>query len=337
MPYARRIPGLVRIAQLEQVRRLELGTTFSARGTSGGSVLVRPDGSPFVIVVDARLSQARRIEASEACLAKAMALCEEKDLLALAGPDVLTMLDQEGNTRWVLPYPSPLTERSPWVTCHFSADASLFWLLLPTGIYRERGSTLLVVDPSCGEVLEEREIQIALDEGPSWWIEGPHPTAPAIFLEGGMGQDGSISVLATFESGRLALDRGKRSVTFVAYGDSGSSYASLSHYGHRLDWDRYPSREGLSSTDLGRLFEELDDGHNWGAHSLGGRRLLVPSCEGRLLVVDPRQAEAVELRLEGDERTSCWSTIVVAGTSLVTARSGDGTLTAWGLGEFTSS
>lgn len=328
---ARDIAGVVRVRRLDPTAHFDLDTRFTARLTSRGHVLLLPVGRPHALVLDSNLRLRLRIEVPEAVSAQASSLCEERDLFAVAGTEALTMLDERGKALWSLPYPVALAEPPSRVTCHFSTGGSLFWMLLPTGVYRQRGDTLFVIDPSCGRVLEEREVRLALGEGPAWSIHGPHPVDTSLFLEGGMGQEGTLSVLATFKGGRLTLGQEKRSVTFVAYGDGGATYASLSHLGRRLDWDHYPSRAPQSSRDLSRLFEELEDSHAWTGLHLGGGRLLVPSSEGRLFVVDPEDEEVTELRLNGDERNWNWSTVLLVGSSLVTARVGDQVLTAWDL------
>ena len=330
MEPVRAIPGLLRVARSRRIASLEFDTTLAISST-GGEVLVRPRGDPTLLLLDGELRETRRIQLRLLSTAKAVVLCEARDRLAVAGPDRLAMCDAQGGVRWTLSYPRPLTPPKPWVTGHFSANGALFWLLLPTGAYRKRGDLLLVVDADSGQVLEEREIRFALDEGPSWSLHGPHPTESTIFLEGGIGQEGSVSVLASFRGGRLHLGAGKRSVTFADYGKAGTSYVTLSQQGNRLDWDDYPCRTTRSSRDLGEVFEALDDSHVFQALHLGGERWLVPTGNGRLLVVDPQVAEVAELELEGDTRDRGWSSVAVVGGALVASRSPGRALSAWEL------
>lgn len=325
------IPGLLQTLWLNPTTSAEFEAEVSVTPTSSGALLVHAKGRTGVTLLSADLSVQRTIEVPELCEAKAMALCDERGLLALPGRGAVRVFSLAGDLLWSLDYRNPARE-SAWTTCHFSGDGRLLWVLVPNGEPYETGDTLLVLDSVTGSVLGREEIQECLDGGPAWSIHGPHPLLPGVFLEGGMGQDGTISLFATLGGGELNLSGLRESVSFAAYDDTaGQGHATLSHYENRLEWWQTSPLRRLAVQDLDPLFEALEDGHSWEAVFVAKGVLLLPTSEGRLLVVQRENPLVIELRLQGDERNWDWSKVLVLGDKLVTLRHGDQALAAWDL------
>lgn len=322
LPPATELEGLLRVRRLTRILRVDLGGAVRMRPFGGGGLAVHGAGQPLLSLFDPSLSAPTRIALPEGVDARDYAVGGGR--LVVAARDRLVAI---GRSAWSLPYP-PASDCDR-AQCALSSDGAIAWVLLSTGVYLERGDRLLVVDATTGALLVDRELTEALDEGPSWGLGDPHPSEHALFLEGGMGQDDTISLAARLSDGVLDVDAGRRGDVSTCFGAGGRSYATLSHYGDELAWWSWPDRTERSRSSLTPVFDALEDGHRWEARRLGERHLLIPTGEGRLLVWDG--AGATELRLDGDERNWDWADVAAGSGWIATARAGDHHLALWSL------
>ncbi len=327
------LPGLLRPVNVPLLREVAMPlpppgprTRLHLRQGLDGTLTLRWKGQREVVRWDPGSDQLQTLELA-AGEAGHWGLDVRGDRLAVAGPASLQLLDGAGAVLRQHRFPEANGENS----CRLGADGSLWHLADLDG-----GRARLRLLDAAGELLDQRELTHRASGGPAWWLEDAHPTQPTVAVSAGLGQDGAFFLLAHARERRLVLDAPVDGSCFAGWAPGGEAFATLPHHGTQLClWSL--GGAPLRQRELRPMLEALDDGHSWSVCFLDDERLLLPTSEGRLLLVRMAGGEALELRLRGDVRNWDWRQIGLvrlpgsSAPSLLTARSGDRALKVWDL------
>ncbi len=230
----------------------------------------------------------------------------------------VAVLDLETNAWTSGPKFKPYDEAS----CAFTADGTL-WVLFQRG----EETTLSTFAPGAhAEAATTLPFNLAPGEGASCWLGTPHPREGLLPICLGMGQDGALTAFAHLSDGRLQLSGVVRDACFAGWSPSGDAHALL---GHQDDVMQVRGHGGVVRRDLEPLLTSLDDCQNWQAVFVDERRCVVPTGEGRLLLLNAEDDVVTEVRLEGDSRNWDWSVVALVGDRLITSRAHDKALCVW--------
>lgn len=318
------LPGLVRPRTISRVRELamplappEAGAHLWVRRADDGTMLLRWRSASHVVRCSPD-GQAARFEV-DAPLADYWGLDARRDRIVIAGLDAVAVFDDRGGEIRRLEIDEPVDERS----CRLLSDGSFVVL----SSLRDGSAHLRLFDRQ-GALLDSVFVTHWAEDHPSYWLDDAHPSVPCVSISAALGQDGAYFMLARARDGRLVLDAPLEGICFGAFGrDADGSVFTLPHCGDRLCKRRLDGTV-VWERDLQPIFDALEDCHNWLVAVLDDDRVVVPTSEGRLLVVD-REGEAIELRCAGDERNWGWGFVDVRGHELYTVRSGDARVCVW--------
>jgi WD40 repeat protein len=322
------LPGQIRTVEVPLVRELAIPLEPSGHDsalrfnrTASGALAMQWKERPEVAFWDLKSDQmeTRDLGATDASW---RGIDAWGDRFAVAGVSSLRILDRRGAFVREHRFENP----DPAASCRFGADGSL-WLLVASGYGTAR---LHLFDPSF-EAQGVIEISHDASGGPAHHLEDPHPTQPVIPISAGMGQDGAFYVFARILDGELSLDAPVDDVCFAGWGPRGELFATLPHYGGLLQVCHF-DRSVRWKHDLDPLLEILDESDNWEAHLIDAERAVVPTSEGRLLMITMGHSEVIDLRLHRDERNWNWAHVQLGPeSSLITARSQDHMIRLWDL------
>jgi hypothetical protein len=312
------LPG-VRTLQLAREAELEFAGEVWCRSTRAGALVWSDDGSLLVL---SHAGDQQRYQVGESLGAVRRSAGSTADMhgsrVVLACTDELRVLDTVTG-QWGA---GPVVSQAHEMSGVFTADGKL-WLLT-----QGQGGVMLRVygADAFDRPLASLPIEIAPGEGASWWLDAAHPTQPEVAMGAGMGQDGALAAFAELGPGGVEIRDVERDVVFAGYSPTGDTYALVGHCDNRVELRREGSRR---ARDLDTVLNAIDDRRDYSVVVLDEHRVLVPTAEGRLLLVDVTGDGLVEVRLDGDTRNWDWGSLVRAGEWLLTARLGDKQMRVW--------